>query len=80
MAECLQIIAFITFITKEKHHFFNLQFLFLLSERGLSHESCLEFAIRGLVAYKPVAFKKTKCTCKHKLFCWLSRFTNFAIS
>ena len=38
--------------------FINLQFLLLLSEKGLSLESCL--AIRELIAYKPAAYKKTK--------------------
>ena len=34
--------------------FFNLQFLFLLTERGLSPE----FTIRGLVVYELVPYKK----------------------
>ena len=38
-----------------------MQFLQLFSKSGLNPESCLAIYIRGLVAYKPVAYKKTKC-------------------
>ena len=37
--------------------FFKLRILLLLSEKGLSHESCKQFAMGGLVAYK-----STKCS------------------
>ena len=39
--------------------YFNLQFLLLLNERGLSPAQ--QFFIQALVAYKPIAYKKTKC-------------------
>ena len=38
--------------------FFNLQFSLLLSRRGLCPESCLAICHPGLVAYKPLAYKK----------------------
>ena len=47
------------FITKEKLQFSLTQFLLLLSEKGLSPESCLAiFHLRASSAYKPVAYKK----------------------
>ena len=47
--------------------FFNLRFLLLCSEKG---KDAQQLAIRGLVAYKPVAYKKTKCNLKY-CFCLL---------
>ena len=49
---------FYVYYKKQAPLFFNLQLLLFLRERGLSPESCLAISVRGLVAYKPVAYKK----------------------
>ena len=47
---------------KEKtQHFFNLQFLLLLSERGPSTFVAQQFVIQGVAACKLVAYKKVYC-------------------
>ena len=48
---------------KEKLHFsLTCSFLLLLSERGWALKVAYQFAMRALVAYKLVAYKKTKCS------------------
>ena len=54
--------SYFTLITKEKLHFSLIHsFYCCLVKGGWVLKSSLQFAIRGLVAYKPIAYKKTKC-------------------
>ena len=53
-------------ITKENLHFSLIcSFYCCLVKRGWALKVAKQFAILGLVAYKPIAYKKDKCTSSH---------------
>ena len=55
--------SFFTFIAKEKLHFSSIcTFHCCLVKGGWSLKVGWQFAMRGIVAYKLVAYKKTKCS------------------
>ena len=57
--------SYFTFVAKKKILFFHYSIiipLLLLSERGLSPESCWQFAMWRLVAYKLLVYKKIICS------------------
>ena len=57
---------YFTFITKEKLHFSLICIFYCgLVKKGLALKVAVQFAVRGLVAYNPVAYKKNKCISLH---------------
>ena len=55
-----------SYFTKEKLHFSLIcSFCCCLVKKGWALKVAEQFAIRGLVAYKPVVYKKRKCTTLH---------------
>ena len=57
---------YFTFITKEKLHFSLICiFYYGLVKKGWALKVAVQIAVRGPVAYNPVAYKKSKCISLH---------------
>ena len=57
---------YFTFITKEKLHFSLICIFYCgLVKKGWALKVAVQFAVPGLVAYNPVAYKKNKCISLH---------------